>query len=198
MKKLTLLFVTLLCLGFMFQACDDTKTYAEQLEDEDNAIKDFISKNNIKVLSLADFEAKGNTTDLKTNEYVALSGGVYMQIVDKGTGDSIKNNDIVLVRFMEYDIMSQDTTSVSNYDVDGWVDEFRYSLSGTTASGLFTYGSMLTAYGTAVPSGWLLALKYVTDYAHVKLIVPSKMGHDASLRYVYPYFYDIRKFQIYK
>jgi hypothetical protein len=44
MKKLTLLFVTLLCLGFMFQACDDTKTYAEQLEDEDNAIKDFISK----------------------------------------------------------------------------------------------------------------------------------------------------------
>jgi hypothetical protein len=113
----------------MFQACDDTKTYAEQLEDEDNAIKDFISKNNIKVLSLADFEAKGTTTDLKTNEYVALSGGVYMQIVDKGTGDSIKNNDIVLVRFMEYDIMSQDTTSVSNYDVDGWVDEFRYSLS---------------------------------------------------------------------
>ena len=94
MKKLTLLFVTLLCLGFMFQACDDTKTYAEQLEDEDNAIKDFISKNNIKVLSLADFEAKGNTTDLKTNEYVALSGGVYMQIVDKGTGDSINNNCI--------------------------------------------------------------------------------------------------------
>jgi hypothetical protein len=42
-----------------------------------------------------------------------------------------------------------------------------------------------------------LALKYVTDRAHVKLIVPSKMGHDASLRYVYPYFYDIRKFQIY-
>lgn len=83
MKKLTLLFVTLLCLGFMFQACDDTKTYAEQLEDEDNAIKDFISKNNIKVLSLADFEAKGNTTDLKTNEYVALQVGCTCKLLIK-------------------------------------------------------------------------------------------------------------------
>ena len=34
--------------------------------------------------------------------------------------------------------------------------------------------------------------------AHVKLIVPSKMGHQTAMQYVYPYFYDIRKYQIWK
>ena len=45
------------------------------------------------------------------------------------------------------------------------------------------------------PPGWLLALKYVTNYAHVRMIVPSKMGHQSANQYVNPYFYDIRKFQ---
>lgn len=34
MKKLILLFISLLALGAFFQACDDTKTYAEMLEEE--------------------------------------------------------------------------------------------------------------------------------------------------------------------
>ena len=39
---------------------------------------------------------------------------------------------------------------------------------------------MRLAYGTSVPAGWLVALKYVRDRAHVKLIVPSKMGQQTS------------------
>ncbi len=31
-------------------------------------------------------------------------------------------------------------------------------------------------YGTAIPSGWLIALPYLRNNAHVRLIVPSKMG----------------------
>ena len=57
-----------------------------------------------------DFEANGIKTDTTKNEYVAFSNGVYMQIVDKGIvtdkpeNDSIKNNIIVAVRFVEHDI----------------------------------------------------------------------------------------------
>ena len=51
MKKLLLLFFILLAVGFSFQACDDTKTYAEMLEEEDDAIADFINKEGIKVIS---------------------------------------------------------------------------------------------------------------------------------------------------
>ena len=36
MKKLVFLFLSLLTAGSLFQACDDSKTYAEMLEDEKN------------------------------------------------------------------------------------------------------------------------------------------------------------------
>ena len=51
MKKLTLFFLSLLVCGLAFQACDNTKTYAEMLEEEKEAIKAFIKDNNIKVIS---------------------------------------------------------------------------------------------------------------------------------------------------
>ena len=49
MKKLILLFISLLALGAFFQACDDTKTYAEMLEEERDGVNDFIKKNNIEI-----------------------------------------------------------------------------------------------------------------------------------------------------
>ena len=63
-------------------------------------------------------------------------------------------------------------------------------------AGIFIKGSMRLAYGTSVPAGWLVALKYVRDRAHVKLIVPSKMGQQQAMERVYPCYYDIHKFQI--
>ena len=43
MKKFTWLFFALLAAGWMFQACDDTKTYAEMLEEEVDGIAEFIN-----------------------------------------------------------------------------------------------------------------------------------------------------------
>ena len=85
MKKLLLLFFILLAVGFSFQACDDTKTYAEMLEEEDDAIADFINKEGIKVISQTEFFDNDSVTDVEKNEFVQLSSGVYMQIVDKGS-----------------------------------------------------------------------------------------------------------------
>ena len=42
MKKLTLFFFALLAVCLAFQACDNSKTYAEMLEEEKDAIKAFI------------------------------------------------------------------------------------------------------------------------------------------------------------
>ena len=84
MKKLLLLFFSLLAFGYMFQACDNSKTYAEMLDEEKDAVNAFIKKHNIQTISESDFEANGYKTDTTKNEYVAFSNGVYMQIVDKG------------------------------------------------------------------------------------------------------------------
>ena len=52
MKKLVFLFLSLLTAGTgsLFQACDNSKTYAEMLEDEKNAVNKFIKDNDIRVI----------------------------------------------------------------------------------------------------------------------------------------------------
>ncbi|WP_370795864.1 DUF4827 domain-containing protein [Bacteroides stercorirosoris] len=199
MKKLTLFFLALLACGLAFQACDNTKTYAEMLEEEKDAIKAFIRDSSITVISQTEFYRNDSTTDVLKNEYVQLASGVYMQIVDKGSenpADTVKPNDQILVRFMEYSLIDKAVT-LSNLSYAEVVDEFNYRVTSSSIAGQFTQGFMLY-YGTSVPAGWLVPLAYVRDGAHVKLIVPSKMGHNSAMQQVYPYYYDIRKYQIYR
>lgn len=63
MKKLTLFFLALLACGLAFQACDNTKTYAEMLEEEKDAIKAFIRDSSITVISQTEFYRNDSTTD---------------------------------------------------------------------------------------------------------------------------------------
>lgn len=208
MKKLISLFLFLLACAFAFQACSDSKTYAEMLEDEKKAISAFIKEHNIAVISAEEFEKNGFETNVDKNEYVQLSNGVYMQIVSKGDpdSDSIRNRDVVSVRFVEYDIMEKDTTAASNYDIPDWLDSFDYTISGTTVYGRFRsapgeMGWFTRTYWSnnqppAVPEGWLSSLKFVKHKSHVKLIVPSKAGHAVAMQYVYPYFYDLRRITV--
>lgn len=206
MKKLTLFFLALIAVCLGFQGCDNSKTYAEMLEDEKNGIRDFMKKNNITVITQSEFYAQDSVTDVSKNEYVQLASGVYMQIVKKGIedesgkllnpNDTVKNNDLILVRFMEYSILDGDTTLI-NLHATEVVDEFKYTESSSSIAGIFTQGYMSMYYGTSVPAGWLVPLSYVRDRAHVKLIIPSKMGHQTAMQYVYPYYYDIQKYQIY-
>ena len=157
------------------------------------------------------------------DEYVAFSNGVYMQIVDRGGKedkdgvevinevDTFANNNIICTRYVEQDMMTGDTTCF-NVPLEKWMDiseyyksplTFRYvqntsTVYGIVLSGDFDYDYLWTVangYGTAIPSGWLIALPYLRNNAHVRLIVPSKMGHTTAQQYVNPYFYDIRKFE---
>lgn len=198
MQKLTLFFLSLLACGLAFQACDNTKTYAEMLEDEKDAIKAFIRDSSITVISQTEFYRNDSTT--KENEYVQLASGVYMNIVNKGSAnlaDTVKPNDQILVRFSEYSLMDKKAT-ISNLGYAEVVDEFNYRVTSSSIAGQFTQGFMLSYYGPAVPAGWLVPLDYVRDGACVKLIVPSKMGHSSAMQSVYPYYYYIQKYQIYK
>ena len=199
MKKLTLFFFALLAVCLAFQACDNSKTYAEMLEEEKDAIKAFIKDSSIVVISQSEFYAQDSTTDVSRNEYVQLASGVYMQIVDKGStnpADTIKPNDLVLVRYEELNLQSGYLMSNLDIPIPDYLDEFRYSVTSSSIAGLFTQGYMLIYHGSSVPAGWLVALNYIRNGAHVKLIVPSKMGQSDAMRDVHPYYYDLHKLQI--
>ena len=213
MKKLVFLFLSLLTAGSLFQACDNSKTYAEMLEDEKNAVNKFIKDSAINVISLEEFE-RDTITDLSRNEYVAFSNGVYMQIVDRGSAenktDTFANNNEICVRYLEKNIASNELTCF-NVVLPEYINAsdyyrspltFRYVNENSSAYGIvlstpLDYDYLWTAnsYGTAIPGGWLLALPYLRDNAHVRLIIPSKMGHSISQQNVIPYYYDIWKFE---
>lgn len=208
MKNLIVLFFSLFIIGSLFQACDNTKTYAEMLDEERNAVDLFIKDQKITVISKDEFE-KDTITDLSKNEYVSFSNGVYMQIVNRGVEqktDTFATNDEICVRYVEQNISTRDTTTFNVFLPD-FADYpqyymmpavFRYVVDATTSYGTFLEMNYLWAKAynsTVVPSGWLLALPYLRNEAHVKLIVPSKMGHNTAQQYVTPYLYDIRSFE---
>ncbi|MDR0892424.1 MAG: DUF4827 domain-containing protein [Mediterranea sp.] len=212
MKKLLFLFLTLLAAGSIFQACDNTKTYAEMLDDEKDAVNQFIKDSAIHVISQAEFE-RDTVTDVSKNQYVSFSSnGVYMQIVDRGSEpdemtnlvDTFASGDLICVRYVEKNIATRELTcfdvplpdymsATQYYSTPG---TFRYSVNSTYASGIFIEMDYLWSYtynNTAVPQGWLAVLPYLRNGAHVKLIIPSKVGHNTAQQNVTPYFYDIWK-----
>ena len=213
MKKLIFLFLSVIAAGSLFQACDNSKTYAEMLEDEKNAVNKFIKDSAINVISLEEFE-RDTITDLSRNEYVAFSNGVYMQIVDRGNEDdpedTFANINVICARYLEKNIASNELTCF-NVVLPEYINAsdyyrspltFRYVNENSSAYGIvlstpLDYDYLWTAnsYGTAIPGGWLLALPYLRDNAHVRLIIPSKMGHSISQQNVIPYYYDIWKFE---
>ena len=213
MKKLIFLFLSVIAAGSLFQACDNSKTYAEMLEDEKNAVNKIIKDSAINVISLEEFE-RDTITDLSRNEYVAFSNGVYMQIVDRGNEDdpedAFANNNVICARYLEKNIASNELTCF-NVVLPEYINAsdyyrspltFRYVNENSSAYGIvlstpldYDYLWTENSYGTAIPGGWLLALPYLRDNAHVRLIIPSKMGHSISQQNVIPYYYDIWKFE---
>lgn len=210
MKKLAIALMALM--GFVFMAsCSNDETYAEQRERENAAIAKFISDSAVTVISEEQFFKQDSTTDVSKNEYVLLeSSGVYLQIIDKGCGEKIKNGETttVLCRFTERNILTDSLTLTNNsLYFSAIVDKMYVSNSYGTYQGAFDTSSsvMYQVYGkssssTAVPSGWLTPFPYIKvgrkekasdRLAHVKMIVPSTKGTLNASTNVYPCLYDI-------
>ena len=128
-----ILMVILLAGLGVFASCDDEQTYAEQKKQETNAINSFLKKGAcvkdldgndtilyvppIKVISEAAFDAQDSTTNVAENEYVLLNAtGIYMQIIDKGTGKKLENGEStkVLNRYIEFNINGDSIMSRNN------------------------------------------------------------------------------------
>lgn len=226
MKKINFVFTVVFAVAFCLQSCNDGKTYAEMKEDEADAINAWLSRNNISVISEKDFYAQDTLT--KDNEYVLFEeSGVYMNIVKKGPqyteGEELEGkykgtvlgdgSQEILSRFVEVSVQDRsdlgisvgDTLlanlGVSNPDYYIYPEEFKVTIDGTSYSATFQGNSLMyNQYGsTAVPTGWLIPLKYIKPFrttsseqvARVRLIVPHSEGSSTASKYVYPCYYEI-------
>ena len=151
-------FISIVAIGFI-SSCSKTKTYAQYLNKERDAIERFIKQNDIIVL-----HEYPKDSVFKENEfYFDKFSGVYYNVVDSGNGRRIKNGEEFYVRFdgMRY-IDSSDTTVYSNIKSD-YGESLKYGLS--------------SSYPTAA---WVVPLRNVGNRALVKMIVPFNMGFQAD------------------
>ena len=143
-------------------------SYDKQLKRERKSINTFIVKHGINVISEAQFEKQGNKTDVSKNQYVLLNNsGVYMQIVNEGTGEKLKDGETatVLCRFDETNVQA-DTLMLSNRNLrwDGIVDKMLVTRTSGTFTASFDKSSSLMAQAyksESVPKGWLVPLPYI-------------------------------------
>ena len=186
--------------ALLLTACDDAVTYSEMKEKERDAVNRFVKAKGINVISYAEFVANDSVTDVARNEFVEIDD-VYMQIVNnpKNADDARRINDgdtrNMLVRYLEYNIMDDDTISLNTYMSEP--DEMRVSNNSGTYSATFTSGVMAEVYGNNVPTGWLVPFNYLyftrkqSNLAEVILIVPHSKGTVTATTYVYPCMYKI-------
>lgn len=179
----------------------DADSYSKLKEKEREAIDSYIRLRNINVISYEQFIANGSITDASNNEYV-LVDDVYMQIVNNpkeydATARSINDGDVVelLVRYCEYDVLNGDTLTTNIYSVES--DEMRVANNAGSYVATFMSGVMNSVYGSAVPAGWLVPLRFLSftrkqnNLAKVNIIVPHIKGTSAAASAVCPCFYTI-------
>lgn len=207
MKKLGILLVSVFLLGLFFQSCNNGKTYAELKEEEREAIRRFIEKEGINVISFDEFQKQDSTTNVEQNQFVFLSEtGVYMQIVEKGNGKPLKDGIRyeILARYVEKQILENGTTDSLSWNTDYgndymiYPDDMMLTKSGKSISASFTSGIMYQTWGYAsVPEGWLIPFDYITvgreisGRSQIRLIVPHNKGQSSAVSSVYPCYYEI-------
>lgn len=215
MKKIHLsLFFVVCTMVLGLQSCNNGKTYAEMKEEEADAIERFKTKltDSIGATFISESQFIEQDSMTKENEFALFDeSGVYMNIVYKGDGEDIleDGNHDILARFMEMAIQDYSSmfavgdTLAGNLRMNSYPspEEFKVTISGNSYSGSFQGNSIMyqTYSSTAVPSGWLLPLRFLhvartTDskkIARVRLIVPHSEGTSLAMQYVYPCYYEI-------
>ncbi len=217
--KLYSILSAVLVLAAAISSCKNGETYAKMKEKERDAIERFIQSNkfvgNITVINEDAFKAQGETTNVDKHEFVKFeSDGIYMQIVRKGTGQTMIEmareqpdstiTKTICCRFFEYDIQNGDTTCSNIYQTqNAFVDKMQctYTRLGRSYTASFTEGRMRSFYSSSsvVPKGWLKPLDYIRlaksegvgEVAKVRLIVPHSSGTANAGTYVKPFYYEI-------
>lgn len=183
------------------ETTDDFDEYSKLKEAEREAIDSYIRLHNINVISYEQFIAKDLITDVCNNEYV-LVDDIYMQIVNNpkendATAYCINDGDNVnlLVRYCECDVLNGDTLTTNIYSAEP--DEMRVANHFGSYVATFMSGVMNSVYGSAVPAGWLVPLRFLSftrkqnNLAKVNIIVPHIKGTSAAASAVCPCFYTI-------
>ena len=185
-RKIYVLVVLAMTMGFVMTSCDDTESYAELLEKERKACNAFLAGHRVENSIPAD----GNFEVGEDAPYYRLEeeGNIYMQVLDKGDmEDMAQYDDLIYFRYMRMSLIDWYL-----YNSEIWSGNADNMASAPTYFRYDNYSLSATSqYGTGIQ--W--PLKYLGMGCRVNLIVKSQYGLTDEIAYVTPFIYNIRYFR---
>ena len=155
---------------FTTTSCDeDTVKYADQLKAQEKLIKEFINREGITVLTAFPADSV-----FQSNEYVLTASGLYFNLVEKGSGDTIRIGDEVNIRYKQ-----------KTLDENAITEEY-WTTQDTPYPTTLLYGIDNECLA------WTEAISYMKrSGALCKIIVPSSLGFAVAQNNVTPYFFEL-------
>ncbi len=132
--------------------------------EERESIENFIRDNNIEVLHTLPAD-----TVFASNQYFLDETGLYIQVVDKGVGDSAKKGDIIVVDYYEISMSGDTVYPEETFDAP----TFKYDADYT-----------VEAFNTTA--------KYIKHNGEANLIVPSSLGFESAKMSFTAYRYHVK------
>lgn len=189
MNKLVQVLVVLFVGVTLLSSCDDSKSYADLLKEEDKAVKAFLA-DKIVIDEIPADSVFITLQDVPNNDTLAVpyykldtDGNVYMQVLEPGYMDDRfeKGNDVNL-RFLRYDLKA--LVNGENPEPTGNTNPSDYI---TIRFGETTLSST-TQYGLGIQ----YPMYFLGNECRVNLLIRAKAGFTSETSTVMPYLYYIQ------
>lgn len=187
MKKILLPLLMLIGAAVALSSCNDSKSYAEMLEDENHAVNKFLVEQRVVNTIPADsvFEVGPDAPYYRIDD----DGDVYMQVLSIGNGGEVKKNARVYFRCNLYNLFNY---RIGDDDFNSWIDEGNATLGEPQ---FFLFGNTSVSESSQHGTGIQLPLRFFEYNTKVNLLIKSQAGATSNMSNVIPYLYTITYFK---
>lgn len=172
--------------GVSLASCEDTRSYAELLDDENHYVNMFLANQRIvpQVPSDTVFEVGPDAPFYRLDE----DGNLYMQVLDAGTkGNKVKNDELIYFRFTRFSLYGYKGGELTG----GVGNENNVGFSNTS----FRFGNYQLTSSSQWGSGIQYPLALLPVDCEVNIVIKSQLGLTNEIAEVVPYMYHIRYYR---
>lgn len=196
MKKIAIILATVVA-ALANVSCDNTKSYADLLNEENKATNAFLVNQRVVGSLPADtvFEVGPDAPFYQLDQ----EGNIFMQVLNAGTpGNKATYDQLIYMRFTRYSLYGY------SYDLDkmgqsGYYGEFGDGNGNdsdmTQGSASFRFKNLTSNASYQWGEGLQTPLLYLPIDCEVNLVLKSQAGLSSEISAVTPYFYNIRYFK---
>lgn len=169
-------------LAVMATSCDDNKSYAELLSEENMAVNRFLADQ--KVIGEVPADNKFVTGENAPYYQLDDDGNLFMQVIAVGDQGMVEDGQLIYFRFTRYAL----STYVSGETMQGEGNSENVE-AGNMA---FRYGNYTLTSSAQWGTGIQRPLEYLPVGSEVRIVIKSQEGWTSEMANVQPYLYHVR------